>query len=991
MLSHRYFRLRSLGQLSLASVAGDTETAAVVRPRHLAVLTVLALSRRSVTRDSLAEMFWGGETESRARHSLSNALSGLRALLGPDAITARQDQVSLEAEVQLELDVLQFVAACESRDDERAIALYVGPFLAGIHVADAPEFDTWVARERGRLERMFLEVCERRVAALLRTGAWADSAALAERWLEAAPRSASPFIALLKAHAGAATPVALTAALATFDRVRQSLFETYGIRADPSVVALADRLRDELADKEHAASTAVITRDDTAVDTAPPASAPPSPHVAGVTSSPFAPPGSAPRSTPDAPRPTPHAPRFTPHTPRARRWTLAAGLAAGLLVFTGLRLWQRSAAARVSDHPVVAVTTIDDMRGDSTITWLRAGLPSMIATDLGGMGAVEVVAPVRVREVLVRLAGSATAQVTQDQSADVARRVGASWVVTGGVSAAKRGYLLDVTLRDLANPKVKPETFVIEADNPLDLGRFAAARLASLLNVASSSSEARYSGIETTSPDAYRDYMRGMLANDAERWLDAAQEFDAAIALDSGFVDALRARQGIANELGDVELVHRLAAVERRYAARLPEFDRMADEVRDLDSLDERARADAMVQQLVKRFPRDPRAYSLRADLLGGRGEWIAAESVLVRELALDSLAIAAGDGPCTPCDVYRRLAQFRLQYGDRVGAESAARRWVALQPDLPATWRNLSATLAAVGQSNEAVEAGFHYVALSHETPAVVDFGRTMIAARHPEIADSLVRTWRGTTDPILSDGARDLESILQREHGQFAAAERTLAPLPPSNGLVLVRADGLSRLGRMSEAREIYERTGHPAGSSRTGQFTPSEARGYTWSHALEADALMRAGDTTLGRTFIDSLAKSGVQSYYGRDRLLQYHVLGMLRFAEGRLPEAEAALRRAEWVVGGWTRTNVELARTQLAEHRAADAIATLRDAYTAPVDAMGRYVTRSELDWWMARAFAAAGQRDSALVYTKYVRLAWRDAEPPVRALLDSLPH
>src|SRR6478736_46618 len=44
MLTSRYFRLRSLGQLTLSSVAGETETTAAVRPRHLAVLTVLALS-----------------------------------------------------------------------------------------------------------------------------------------------------------------------------------------------------------------------------------------------------------------------------------------------------------------------------------------------------------------------------------------------------------------------------------------------------------------------------------------------------------------------------------------------------------------------------------------------------------------------------------------------------------------------------------------------------------------------------------------------------------------------------------------------------------------------------------------------------------------------------------------------------------------------------------------------------------------------------------
>src|SRR5205814_2454967 len=159
MLTRQYFRLRTLGGLELARVVGDVESLADARPRHLAVLTVLATARRPLTRDSLVAMFWGGETESRARHSLSNALSALRALLGPDAITARRDHVSLSETARLEVDVTQFVAAYESHDDEAGAALYAGAFLDGVYVPDAPEFDAWLSRERGRVERMFLDIC----------------------------------------------------------------------------------------------------------------------------------------------------------------------------------------------------------------------------------------------------------------------------------------------------------------------------------------------------------------------------------------------------------------------------------------------------------------------------------------------------------------------------------------------------------------------------------------------------------------------------------------------------------------------------------------------------------------------------------------------------------------------------------------------------------------------------------------------------------------
>jgi tetratricopeptide (TPR) repeat protein len=362
-----------------------------------------------------------------------------------------------------------------------------------------------------------------------------------------------------------------------------------------------------------------------------------------------------------------------------------------------------------------------------------------------------------------------------------------------------------------------------------------------------------------------------------------------------------------------------------------------------------------------------------------------------VREFALDSLAMVAGNGPCTPCEVLWRLSQVRLALADRAGAESAARRWVALQPDLPAAWRNLSATLAAVGRLAEASDAGYHMLALSEDAPASVDFGRTMLSTRRYDIVDSLIHAWRTSHDPVLIDGRNDLGAMLMRERGEFAASVDVLGRLSESNGLTLVRADGLARMGRLSEARVIFERVGHAGNGNANAQMTAPQARGFAWAHALEADALARAGDTATARALVDSIAAAGAQSYYGRDKLLQYHARGMLLLSERQYSDAARELRRAEWSSGGWTRTNVELGRALIDGGHADAAVSALRDAYLAPVDAMGRYVPRSELDWWMSRAFAASGQRDSAVVYAKYVRDEWKQADAFVRVRLDSLPR
>jgi DNA-binding SARP family transcriptional activator/tetratricopeptide (TPR) repeat protein len=914
----RYFRLQTLGRLTLTVVNGETESLAGIRPRHLAVLTVLALSAKPISRDALVEMFWGGEDETRARHSLSNALSGLRGALGADALTSRRDHIALAEDARVEVDTAQFTAAFEAGDDARAVALYGGRFLDAVHVPDAPEFDDWASRERAKLERRFVEACERYVARLERGEQPEVALAVAERWLDAAPGSSSAAAAIARLKTQRLTAKAPTSAPVS-PRVGQS-----------SPISAAE-----------------LT---TPLEAAP--AAPPSHSVAR----------------------------------RRRPWVMAA-LAASIVVALLWQFRRASNEASAATHPIVAVTSIEDVRGDTSVEWLRVALPRMIATDLDGLRGVESVAPARVRDVVARLAGSGSARLSEQQSMDVARRLRAGWSVSGGLSVAPNGYVLDLTVRNVADVS-QSEAFTILASNPVELGRQAAARVATIL-AAGPGGAARYSGIETSNADAYRHFTRGMMAASSEKLAEAAGQLDSAIAEDSGFVEAIRARRSVAAGLGDVNGVHHLAVLAVRHQDRLPELERLADEIRNVDSLGESTRADALSGELVARFPHDPRAYSTRADLLTSHGRWADAEAVLSRELALDSLAMVAGDGPCTPCEVLWRLSQVRLAKGDRVGAEASARRWVALQPDLPAAWRNLSATLAAVGKSAEAAEAGYHDVALSRNALAAVDFARTMLSARRYDIVDSLLRAWRHTSDPVLLDGTRDIGVMLDRERGRIAGSVAALADLPEGNGLVLVRADGLARLGRLSEARAIFERVGHPPGSSPPA-FTAPEARGFSWSHALEADALVRAGDTTLARSLVDSIARSGAQSYYGRDKVLHHHVRGVLFLAQGRFKDAERELVAAEWAANAWTRTNVELARARLALGRPDSAIAALRDAYMAPVDAMARYVPRTELDWWMSRAFAAAHQPDSAAVYAAYVREAWRTADPTLRARLDSLP-
>jgi len=81
---------------------------------------------------------------------------------------------------------------------------------------------------------------------------------------------------------------------------------------------------------------------------------------------------------------------------------------------------------------------------------------------------------------------------------------------------------------------------------------------------------------------------------------------------------------------------------------------------------------------------------------------------------------------------------------------------------------------------------------------------------------------------------------------------------------------------------------------------------------------------------------------------------------------------------------------MARAYLALGRPVDAIRMLRFAHATPLDAMGRYLTKTEIDYLLAVAFARAGVADSSAWYRDRARLAWQDGDPEVKARLDSLP-
>jgi DNA-binding SARP family transcriptional activator len=955
------YRLITLGGLVLLDENGQPVSS--LGPRNLALLTYLALATKPLSRDHVADLFWGDRDEDRARHSMREALSKVRQLLGPDSIPQRSSNVTLSASVPLSVDASALVAASTAGDTKTVVALYAGPFLDGVHVGGARSFEDWSAAERSMYESRFIAACIPECARLRAAAAWTECAELARRWVAAAPLDPKPALELLHALAAPGTPDALRLATREYRQISERLAASYELAPHPSVVSAAD----EIAQRARVPSPELSA--DAAADSTP------------VT----APPNDAPASRQRARR------------QRLKRMAIASGVVAGLVAVV-LISRARSAHVRTADTGTLAIVPFDVV-GRAGDAWLAAATPRLLSAALTREHVVNVAEQASVRDLLP--AGDTGRAPSPTDALVAARKLGARWLLTGSVTVGGGRYWLDASLSDVRDGRRTHRMTI--SDSVLEgVISQATARLVSSIDVHDGG--AQFAELEAHTVTAYRSYIRAIQLRGQLRPVEAARALDEAIAIDSGFVAAVMERRYVLGSVYTSAAIDSARALDHAYfehRERATEFERLYfDAYLALHSGDN-ARAEALGRTLLAKYPRDPRAYFRTLEILSLHGRFAEEVRVAERAIALDSTGRTAGGDACKICVGYRVVSEASNITGDLGRAESAARHATALTPEDPEAWAQLGAALAARGRSDDAIAAARRAGTLAPTDPEfAMDAVIRLLEARRYGAADSALRGWRSSNEPRFASNAADMRALLLRERGQFGAAARVLDDAlrryPADSGwLLLALGDTRARAGDLTGAERAFAAAVPPEPASNAGHgasnFPADWARTFTWPRALLADALWRSGnrDTVRLAALADSIQAVGARSYYARDWRLYHHVRGLIAMTGGRWAQAESEFGMARWGRSGWTRTLVELAHAQLAQGRATDAVVTLRDAYTAQLAAMGRYVPRSELDFEMARAFAASGAMDSARVYAAHVAIAWRAGDPRVRRQLTEL--
>ena len=182
--------LRTLGSVDLRTTKGGEADAVLRQPKRLAILAYLAADtpRRFHRRDTLLALFWPDLDEEHARAALRRSLHFLRQGLGPEVLESRGDEEVAVPERALRCDATELERALATGDPERALSLYHGPFLDGLHVEGASsEFQEWLDRRREALRRAAATAAGLLVERGEREGRMAQAAVWARRSLDLLP------------------------------------------------------------------------------------------------------------------------------------------------------------------------------------------------------------------------------------------------------------------------------------------------------------------------------------------------------------------------------------------------------------------------------------------------------------------------------------------------------------------------------------------------------------------------------------------------------------------------------------------------------------------------------------------------------------------------------------------------------------------------------------------------------------------------------------
>ncbi|HKG33762.1 MAG TPA: BTAD domain-containing putative transcriptional regulator, partial [Gemmatimonadales bacterium] len=543
--------LRTLGGLELSSAENNAAASVLAQPRRAALLCYLAIAepRGFHRRDTLFALFWPEYDAHQARHALRQSVYVLRRALGAQSIVSRGDEELALAPDQVWCDAWAFVAAVDQGRPADALALYRGDLLPGFHISAAADFEHWLDEERGHLRQRAAEAGWALATARERD---ADAAGAAEAARCAAALSPTDETALRRLVLLLERVGDRAAAVRAYEAFSWKLREEYEVEPSAETRALIARIRAEPGESQASApdyrngapSPAGNANCKPGIPKAAPLNGRVDRFLWEQASDRH---GGADGGRAELAKPRDPPGVFYQHSSVVSRRSGVLVAGALLVALVGGTDWRAgrddeslaTSTARLGERERVLVADFDNLTADSL---MGDALAQALRIALASSPALRVAGAPTVTAALRRMRRPADSRLDRELAREIAVREGIRGVISGEVRKAGTGYVISAALVEAATGDVVDGWRESAADSSglipaIDrLSTAVRKRVGvSLPSLAPGESLFR---ITTSSLEALRRQAQAARAMTQGDFLRAADLFDEAIRLDSGFAKA---------------------------------------------------------------------------------------------------------------------------------------------------------------------------------------------------------------------------------------------------------------------------------------------------------------------------------------------------------------------------------------------------------------------------------------------------------------------
>ncbi|MFH1700344.1 MAG: protein kinase, partial [Candidatus Zixiibacteriota bacterium] len=221
----------------------------------------------------------------------------------------------------------------------------------------------------------------------------------------------------------------------------------------------------------------------------------------------------------------------------------------------------------------LAILGFNNKTGNEELSWLETGLPEILQTDLAENQSITIINRDRVVQCLEDGSTHVGFGHSHEDCLRAANYLGAKHAISGAFYKVGDQIRIDARLEELATGKIILTEKVVGSD-PFALVDSLTDKIAASLNLDSGSGQTQIASLTSSSPEAYRIYLKAMNDFDIELFDDAISGFKEALRIDSSFALPYM-RIGMAHVFeGRIQEGANWFALARKFENKLPAKDR---------------------------------------------------------------------------------------------------------------------------------------------------------------------------------------------------------------------------------------------------------------------------------------------------------------------------------------------------------------------------------------------------------------------------------